>query len=189
MMFRTPEQRDSTLNKIDEESEPYVLGLRDWLQTIANSSSPLSKKASSFLEQIGRRRLQDIVDPQETWEGMLNPEKYPKTRQAVFSMHWHFFVHRDRVFLTCDNPCFFFRSLGLAHRDAEVTFPISSNIALLATWKQRTQNAYSAPKDSTVQQINRRSVANASRLVFSHDFVDWKFRLANKQHIAVHKLL
>jgi hypothetical protein len=189
MKFRTPAQRDSTLERIDEESEPYTENLKNWLHTIAISKTPLSEKANCFLEQIGRKKLQDIVDPKQVWEFTLNPEKYPQTRKAIFSMYWHFFVHRDRVFLTCDNPFFYFKEIGLAHNQTEITFPISSNIALLATWQQRGHSLYSNPTDSTIRQINKRTVANASKFIFSHDYVDWKLKLANKPCIEFQKLL
>ncbi len=54
----------------------------------------------------------------------------------IAGMHWAFVrTPRGRGFLTSDNPVFWFKSFGIGSEGSEISFPISADTALLATWR------------------------------------------------------
>lgn len=136
----------------------------------------IASKNPEKIELIERRKeeIQAILDrytedpPKEIWLDTIPPERTPRIVAATRAMTWTFLTFDEGVaFLTCDNPLFFFTGIGVGKPESEITFPISSNIALWATWRKDLPQDYIETNSQAVKEINRRTVANASKYVFS----------------------
>jgi len=92
-----------------------------------------------------------------------------------FNMKWAFYrATDDYKFVTSDSPLFFtdpthdpnsFYGVGLANKNVEITFPISKDLSLVATWKGI--EGYVQCKNRQVKEITRRTVLSAARFVYA----------------------
>jgi hypothetical protein len=99
----------------------------------------------------------------------------------IVSMRWQFFIAPSgHPFLTGDNPVHFPQKLGLKHIKAELSFPISSEVTLVASWQMgRVENFVKATPE-IVKKINRRIVGNASREIYFCECHEWAANLLNR---------
>ncbi|MCI5222854.1 MAG: DUF4238 domain-containing protein [Candidatus Electrothrix sp. AR4] len=102
-------------------------------------------------------------------------------------MNWKFLTFdKCPAFLTCDNPVFFHIGIGIGKANSEVSFPISSNITLVATWKNgTTEVCYPATKQG-VKEINRRTASNTTRYVFRREDEEWILPFVTKKRWELH---
>ena len=99
-------------------------------------------------------------------------------------MNWRVFVDYDGpVFVTGDNPVSFTRDIGLGHPDAELTFPISSSAALVATWRSDRGSGYYKADDHIIGEINRRTIKGSTRYVFFEREVSWIPKVIRKPNM------
>ena len=104
--------------------------------------------------------------PMENWYEHLNPNILPGVYKILPTMTWTFLkTNTSLSFLTSDNPVFFFEWLGIGRPESELTFPISSDICLLATWA-RVKEGYITTTEAIIKEINRRSASSATRYVY-----------------------
>jgi hypothetical protein len=101
---------------------------------------------------------------------------------AVSQMTWRIVVAGPgNVFLTSDNPAFFFDSLGLASDNSELTFPLTSEIALAASWRGPARKTlYGTVRPAITKEINRRAATSATRFVFCSSPLTWVGQVACK---------
>ncbi len=126
--------------------------------------------------------------PPELWYRTLSPNALPKVIAILPAMTWIFIVSNNQAFLTSDNPVFFFKNWGLGNPQSEVTFPISSNIALWASWINSLDKTYSSRKNyNVIREINRRTVAAATRYVYYSTEEQWIINIVNKKTIKLHQ--
>lgn len=173
---RAPEVLASILNGLENELSELVGKYPDLehLQRKKVKVEDLRSKA-----ETDTKFKSDLL--RDTWLKNI-PPRTPRSVQALISMTWQFLVHdRAPIFLTSDNPVFFFGDIGIGHKQSEVTFPISGNIALLATWRQNLKEDYVRAKEQYVHQINRRTVSIATRYVFYAQDANWVVKLLNRK--------
>ena len=168
LMRRTPKQREQARDWVEENSETYFKELEGFLKA-RQSESTLedAAKIKIFLSKVNDIRTNRRVCPADVWNRMLSPELYPRARRAIETMKWLFFIHEDRVFLTSDNPVFYFENLGLGNKRSELSLPVSSNIALLAAWDIKSERIVNA-NDRQIRNLNSRTVASATKYIYSH---------------------
>ena len=111
--------------------------------------------------------------PPSFWYDGFSLDEITMSEETLLSMNWVFLRGGNNQFLTSDNPVFFFPSEGLGRLQSELTFPISSSIALWATRLPRKQGLYMDASLSVVRQINARTAANSKRFVFSKTNDAW----------------
>jgi hypothetical protein len=104
-------------------------------------------------------------------------------------MTWQFLTFdRGPAFLASDNPVFYFRCLGIANIESEVSFPISSNVALWATWRGDFEDGYVSTRESWVRGLNRRTASSATRYLFHPISEDWILPLLLKSSWRINVL-
>jgi hypothetical protein len=89
-------------------------------------------------------------------------------------MAWRFVAtNGPSFFLTSDDPASFFGGFGLGDPKSELIFPISSEVALHASWQDHPWREVRPVKQVIVKEFNRRIAVSASRFVFYHERAPW----------------
>jgi Protein of unknown function (DUF4238) len=85
-----------------------------------------------------------------------------KLVSAISQMNWQFLIAPDdSKFLTSDNPVFFFEGIGLNKPQSEITFPISSTVALAAFGRAGFREGFVTTTTQVVAEINRRTAQSS----------------------------
>jgi hypothetical protein len=183
MMKRVPRGRVK-LKEVAPGSADKVRQKIDLLLKVAAAEQP---EKAAFIE---KRRLEigEIIDryakdpPKEIWLTNMPPEKSPRVLGALSSMTWRFLLFDEYPgFLSSDNPFFFFASMGIGKPKSEVTFPISSNITLWATWRRDLKEGYFPTNSQVVKELNRRILSTTTRYAFHSKKEDWVLPLLSKR--------
>jgi Protein of unknown function (DUF4238) len=105
--------------------------------------------------------------------------------QRVWEMTWRFvWTDGPSYFLTSDNPAFFFDGFGLGRSEAELTFPLSSTLALHGSWVPTAKiGIIPAPQD-LVKEFNRRLACGSTRFIYYRERKDWIASLAKRSNQA-----
>lgn len=128
--------------------------------------------------------------PKDFWLTLIPPERTPRIVEAVSKMTWRFLTYDDKpVYLTSDNPVFYFEAIGIGRKHSEITFPIASNIALWATWTKNLAEGYYPTKSQVVKEINRRTVSIATRYIYHAAYEDWILPFINKGNYQLHSMV
>ncbi|MDB5033798.1 MAG: hypothetical protein JWQ98_1039 [Chlorobi bacterium] len=92
----------------------------------------------------------------------------PMTQMAIASMRWQYFkAPHGTFFVTNNNPVFRFKSLGLSNLQPEITFPISSSVAIVGSWYLDMPELIRQVSSGVVQEINRRTCFSTYRYVYA----------------------
>lgn len=167
--------------------------------TIASLRAQYKKEASKAIAEkpskadFVKKRLTQIMDifercskeiPKDIWLTLISAKNSPNIMEHIYKMTWHFMTFDDSpVFITCDNPIFYFQSIGIGKPESEITFPISSNIILWANWRKDLSKGYSKIKYQGIfKEINRRTAINATRYVYHSKKENWIQDFINKNH-------
>ena len=95
----------------------------------------------------------------------------------------------DETFLTSDNPACVFEAYGIGKPESEISFPLDSRTALLASWQGPGRAVIEVPRwPLAIREVNRRIVAGADRFVFFHKNVPWVPRLSEKRHVFLSRI-
>jgi len=195
MLKRVPRGKERVEEKSPEVLEGLLDDLDEQLAELLNQYPDIEhlKQKKEELNQL-RKRIETDPDykndlVKDAWLKLLPPDMTPKSVKALSLMTWRFLTFdRESVFLTSDNPVFFFTNIGIGNEHSEVTFPISSNVALWATWRQDLEEGYFHAKESQIHQINRRTVSIATRYVYYSDETDWVIKLVNRKRHNTRRL-
>jgi hypothetical protein len=126
-------------------------------------------------------KLQDSPPP-EILERIRTPWPTNEMVALIYFMTWRFFTTDARTpFLTSDNPAFFFECYGLANQDSELTFPITSHLALHACWQSGREGEVQPLHHRLVGEFNKRVASSAERFVFSPIEADWIAMIARRR--------
>ena len=142
------------------------------LVLISPNKSNIAQKRASEIKKILDEYLKD--PPKKIWLDNIPPQRSPRIVAALNQMIWRFMKCDDRVgFMTSDNPLFYFNSIGIGKPESEVTFPISKDIVLWATWRTDLPTGYIPVTSQFVKEMNRRIVFDATRYVFAINDAIW----------------
>ncbi len=142
-----------------------------------------------------RREIKVILDryskhpPDTIWLENIPPQTTPRALAAIKAMKWTFLTFDEYpAFLTCDNPIFYFTQMGLKRPESEITFPVSSNITLWATWRDDLPEGYVKTTKQVVREINRRTAHNSGRYIFHGQDESWIESFVKKGRWKLHRL-
>src|SRR5665213_538721 len=79
------------------------------------------------------------------------------------------------IFLTGDNPVFIPDAYGIAgdKRFSELSFPISTDVALVASWNRALKNGFVEATPQMIKDINRRTVSKSSQYIYFSKNAEW----------------
>ena len=147
---------------------------------------------------LRERRQAEIDELEERWKDGL-PEDFverlhqPITRGMVeahlMNMHWYFLIAAGRSrYVTCDNPVYLHKGLGLNKPESELSCPLSREVALLVKSTPLNWGQYVEIPERIVQEINRRSVENATRQVYYSERAAWLERMVQKRSLKLNRI-
>ena len=159
---------DRVVHKIHQLTDKHLLDNHLAMQRIAEAEEARDKLNNQL--------------PEEVIEHIRSPWPSKRLEQAVFNMKWRFARTDGPVFfLTTDNPVFFFEAYGLGRREAELSFPISSRLALFASNSMHEDGLFVESRQSLVKEINRRLASSATRFICYHQEAPWIKAIALKK--------
>lgn len=157
--------------------------------------SAWATKLNTPEEDVARRldQLDSIYEkfwqdpPQEVVDQINSPWHGPRVVQAIHSMTWRVMRGEpDNPFITGDNPAAYFESEGVGQPESELTFPLSSDLVLLASRRGSPGELISVPtRPSLVREVNRRMAAGTDRFVFCCEDKEWIPSLMEKSRLRV----
>jgi hypothetical protein len=190
MMKRVPKGKE----KLKELMPKTAEAVRQRIDSLLNVAAATQPEKKEFIQKR-RAEIGDMIDkfakdpPKEIWLTNMPPEKSPRVLAALSSMTWRFLTFDEYpAFLTSDNPLFFFLSMGIGKPESEVTFPISSNIALWATWRLDLKEGYFPTNSQVVKELNRRICSIATRYAFHSQGEEWVLALLTKGRWQLNRL-
>jgi hypothetical protein len=144
-------------------------------------------------------RLNELRRMREEWTGQLPPELSPGAMRPnlsesvvslLCSMTWRLLVAPGPSgLLASDNPVFYDVGLGMLKPNSELTFPICSRIVLWLSWRPDLEEGFFPTTEQAIKEVNRRTVSNASRLVFYHERAPWVLQLVAQRNHRLTRLV
>ncbi len=112
-------------------------------------------------------------------------DKSGEITTAIYTMNWRFLTFKgERDFITSDNPFTFDEWQGLSNPQAQITFPISSNIIILATWLNNNSDLeYFKTDQSTVDLVNWRTYKVSTKYVYYRADEEWVTKRVNSEDL------
>lgn len=109
--------------------------------------------------------------------------------EVLQKMTWSFyFAPAPHAFLTSDNPVFISDKFGLAKNISELSFPISTDIALVASWNRFLKEDFSEAKPQLLKELNRRTINAASQHVYYSQNPEWVLKILDKKTYEYHPI-
>ena len=163
MALRVPSTRDVLSDMVRD-------GVADFVAEIKRNPNevPAGMSEEAFHELLDSWQ-QGISENGPSLEPMREPWIQQELVDMIYAMTWRVIrTHPPNAFFTGDNPVYFTHETGLLHPKGELTFPISSQAALHASWiPGPDQIMFVAGSDFVAQEINRRTARAAERFLFS----------------------
>jgi hypothetical protein len=104
--------------------------------------------------------------------------------RLIYSMQWRVITAEPpEMFITSDNPAFFFEWMGIAKDDAEFCFPLSPTHCLHGSYQTIPGGGigYASFHRETVREMNRRIASAATSIVMAPRKESWPTKLLRKK--------
>jgi len=109
--------------------------------------------------------------------------------KVLENMVWSFYTAPKRhAFLTSDDPVFISKQFGLGKNVSELSFPISADVALVASWSQFLKEGFSETTPQVLKELNRRTVTQASLYVYFSENCEWITRMLERGRYDYHPI-
>ncbi len=181
MIKRVPAGKERLQNALPKIAESV-------LQDVLQKLDSLASIVPTELLEKRRQEAREIVEwnkENPPMKALLPMPEYSRVIPVLTSMNWRFLIAPDnRYFLTCDNPVFFDRSTGI--RSGDFTFPIASDLVLWGTLGSRAEDcSFHHAKSQNLKEVNRRTIFNATRFVFSPRNESWIQAILSRRRIPI----
>jgi hypothetical protein len=185
MLMRVPRRRRKAFEMLpailEDTISKVTAQVTRWSETTTADPGLVSRRFA----EIKRAREKFIKDPPlEIVEQIRAPWPSSEVLSLVSATTWRVISPSSAVcFLTSDNPAHFFEAYGLGSPESELTFPLVSDLALVASWQGPPgETIFVRARPTIAKEINRRVASGAERFVFYHARQDWIAKISNKQH-------
>ncbi len=190
MWKRVPTGRERALTRMPSVADDVHDNLMSEIDALIEAEpafrlrgEEVRSKAKAYIEKVKE------APPAHLWYDSFNLTDEGRVEDALLSMNWVFLHSGKQQYLTSDNPVFFFEHEGIGSPLSELTFPISSSIALWATRRPVQNGLHADAVGAAVKQINRRTAYNSKRFVFSKENEPWIMPFVSKGEWVLERLL
>jgi hypothetical protein len=168
------------------DSAPHVLpevvaGVRRRLISDVGDTEP--GRLTELLEELDRIAGTYAEElPSDFVQQLRTPWASTRVVAVLLKMTWRLVPAPTGVFyITSDTPLFYFESWGVGTPNAEITFPISSSVAVFGSHAGVPgRTLMTRPSGRLVREANRRLISAADRFVFSASRASWISKVAAK---------
>lgn len=186
-LFKRTREREKRVSQIINNNQQTHQLKNTVLSFALNGQFETARKYSDVQEYL----QSDYVEKLILFESMLC--LYPNLHQTLKSMSWTFYVATsDSYFVTSSAPVIFDRSFGLSV--SPLLFPISKNVALIATHDKGTDLEYINTSSDETLMINFYTIIEA-QCAYSPKPESWVWDILNhglditeNQSLALRKL-
>lgn len=190
MMMRVPRKRRLGYERVPSVLDNTMKNVREEIEELATDLSP--GRLSELLAQIDE--IQGKYEnelPNEVRQQIHSPWPSEKMLAALHNMCWRIVpAPALSLFITTDNPAFYFDAYGVGTRYSEVTFPVSSDLALLGSHQGPPGTLIVVqPKSTLIKEINRRLASGAERFVFSKHRAQWIETISNRRNPYLRRIV
>jgi hypothetical protein len=156
--------------------------LREQIGEYAGAGELSGETAAKRLAEVDAAEAKYAAQmPDEVRDQINSPWPTGEIIDLVYHMSWRFIIADGfQYFVVTDNPAFFFECCGLGTKSSELTFPISSSLALFGSWTPVGQSNAIRSETQFVKEANRRLISTAFRFIYSRDKTDWICKVASK---------
>jgi hypothetical protein len=175
MLKRVPKRRAEAFSMIPGVFEKTITKVRTQIQEWGQTTQNKELFERRLLEvEAAEKKLRNEV-PDFLIEQIRQPWASEEMISAIYTMPWRIaYSPASDFFITSDNPAYFFKAYGIATPKSELTFPISTDLALFASWQgEQNTTIYVQARPKLVREANKRLISGAERFVFSHRQDDW----------------
>jgi hypothetical protein len=182
MLIRVPKRRAEAYLLIPSVFEKTITNVRTLIQEWGQITQNKDLFERRLLEvEAAEKKLRNET-PDFLVEQIRQPWASEEMISAIYTMTWRIACSpTSDFFITSDNPAYFFKAYGIATPKSELTFPISTDLALFANW-QGEQNTviYVQARPAVVREANKRLMSGAERFVFSNRQEEWIAKISDK---------
>lgn len=183
MYARVPQRRTEITKMVPFVAEKVLSDLADavdeWIKT--NPDPQLVEQRLKEVDEVSQKVWADPVKG-AVFDLIRSPWPSQRIILTIASMCWRIGrAKSSHFFITSDNPVHFFKALGIGNSRSELTFPISAELALYASWRGQigTTLTFDAPP-TLIKECNRRVAHEATRFVFAPRADRWIGTISNK---------
>jgi len=188
---RVPQQKKWVNDKAPEIMNPVFERIEKELIEFGNqypSKIGIVEKGRKELKELRVTKEDEFI--YEIWLENIPPDKTPQSVEVLSQMTWRFLIAPNgQYFITSDNPLFFFHWMGIGKERSEVTFPITKDIVLWATWRIDIGEGFFPTNSQIVKEVNRRTASNLAQYLFSPRSDSWIRTLADKSKFKLNRIV
>ena len=181
MLKRGPRGRQRGRDLVPDALSATISDLKAELETIAADDPD---RLATWLTQLDALHTKYRNNPPSAVLAELrSPWPSQAMVDALRNMRWRVLVTAPpEMFITSDNPAFFFEAYGLANPEAELCFPLSPTHCLhCSNQSVVSPELHFIPADRNItREMNRRVASGATKLVLAHRKLAWPAKLLLK---------
>lgn len=178
---RVPRSRQRGKPLIPKVLEDVVEGLRAELPDLAAGDTARLEKYRIDLDAAHEKYR--AAAPPDVLDQLRDPRPTREMVEAIRSMSWRLLVATPpEMFLTSDNPVFYFEGRGLGNADSEFSLPLSPMHSLHGCRQPVPGGGLEVrpAERKLVYELNRRMANNATKLLFANKKLKFPSTLLRK---------
>jgi hypothetical protein len=193
MVSRVPRQRERGEALIAEAQGETLARARKALRIRAALHGTPPERLEKWLDNVSIvERQWSVETPASVIEEVRSPWPHEIVIRLIYGMQWRVVVaDPPEMFITSDNPAFFFESIGMAKDHAEVSFPLSPTSCLHCCHQPIPGGgdlAFMPFNRELVREMNRRTASAATSIVMAHERHAWPLKLLRKQNLYLSRI-
>jgi hypothetical protein len=164
MMKRTPRRMENASAMWSAEYQHSTdESIRVVVDSLLNESKISAEAHARFIARMAHLFGPEIPDDIRLRSMLL----IGPAARTLRRMRWTLLIAPPFVhYLTCDNPVWWPKEMGLKQPNFEMSFPISSNVALLVSWHRDLPEGIKFVSSRIVGIINHRSIMNVTHQAY-----------------------
>jgi len=167
---RVPRARQQGRELVPHTLEVVVERLRAELPVLSGGAHDRLERLRTDLEAAYEKYR--VAPPAAVLDQLRDPRPTQEMVDAIQNMSWRLLTTEPpEMFLTSDNPLFYFEGLGLGNATSEFAFPLSPTRCLHGCFQPLRLGGsleFRQAERSLVHEINRRMANNATKLLFAN---------------------